>query len=80
MRKAAKDLQFGDVIPAPAGERKWLKTPLTVLGVSPGLVDARGPWVRVNAMFHSPYSDAQHISPMCCLMRPDTSVRVLTRA
>ncbi len=80
MRKAAKDLQFGDVIPPPSHERKWLKNPLHVLGVSPGLIDKRGAWVRVNAMFHSPYSEEQAIRPMCCLMRPETLVTVLQAA
>ena len=55
MKIQAQNLQVGDKIPAPAYERKWLKSSLTVVSVEDGRVDKGGLWLKVRATFESPY-------------------------
>lgn len=73
--KTAKELQIGDIIPAPAHERKWLKNPLTVLGVEDGYTDKNGKWLRVRCSFQSPYRPA--LAEMKIRLRPETLIKVI---
>jgi hypothetical protein len=77
MKKAARDLTAGDQILPPAHERKWLKTPLTVVSVSIGSADKGGPWLHVRASFVSPYGE--RTSESIFRFRPNTAVTVLSR-
>jgi len=72
MKIRAQFLRPGDKIPAPAHERKWLKTLLTVVTVENGNVDKGGLWLKVKATFASPYGDK--ISDGVFRFRPDTLV------
>ncbi len=72
MKIQAQFLQPGDKIPAPAHERKWLRTLLTVISVEEGNVDKGGLWLKVKASFVSPYAD--RVSDSVFRFRPDTLI------
>jgi hypothetical protein len=76
MKLAAKDLTPGLKIPAPQRERKWLKTPLTVLSVSEGYIDAKGPWLNIVCSFLCEEDGKVH--PELYQYRPSTLIRVMT--
>lgn len=76
MKIAAKDLTHGLKIPAPAHERRWLKTPLTVLSVTDGRVDVKGLWLRVRCSYQSPYSPYR-MSEGIFQYRPGTLIPVI---
>lgn len=60
--KIVTDLQSGDLIDPPAGEKVWLwrdgtKRRYTVNSVKPGKVTKRGQFVKISATCPSPYGD-----------------------
>ena len=73
---AANDWTPGLTIHAPRRERRWLKTPLTVISIRQGDVDARGPWLHVLCSFVSP--DEGKVHHELYRYRPQTFIQVLT--
>lgn len=77
MKKLAKELVAGDLTLVPKHEMSWLgkKATMLVLAVSEAHTDKRGPWLKVEAQYQSPYR-VENVTGKF-FMRPTTSVVVL---
>lgn len=75
MTKLALDLQPNDVIKPPAGERKWLKTNITITQkLGEGREDKGGKWLLFTADYLSPNTNVKRSFKL--KMRPTTQVKL----
>lgn len=77
---AAKNLQAGNIIDPPAGERVWLwkdgiKRQYSVTSVELGKRTAKGQFVKIKATFPSPYRN-EELSTIDCQILEDKLVTV----
>ena len=75
MKKKASDLQIGDRISPPSGERRWMQCLPTVIQVEEGKTDRGGKWLDVRVSFPSPFVEGK-ISLTTFSYRPDTRITV----
>jgi len=72
-RKQVTQLQAGDIIDPPAGEKTWLwkdgtKRRYTVQSIGTGKRTAKGQFVRIFATCPSPYNDEQPFEINCDML------------
>lgn len=70
MKKLVTELQAGDVIDPPQGEKCWLwrdgvKRKYTVVSTKPGKITKKGEFTKITAMCPSPYNNQSPSEHRC---------------